>query len=71
MGLDQPDHHVDAVELAAPGGGQHLVGLADAGCGTEEDLEPPAPFLSHFSEKGLGRGSLVVAVAVLVGHARA
>ncbi len=69
MGLHQAHDHVDAVELAAPGGGQHLVGLADAGCGTEEDLEPPVSFLSHLGEKGLGRGSLVVAVAVLVGHA--
>ena len=69
MGLDQAHHHVDAVELAAPGRGQHLVGLADPGCGAEEDLEPPAPFLPRLGEQGLGRGSLVGAVAGLVGHA--
>ena len=42
MGLDHADHHVDA--RLAPGAGalQHLVGLADAGGGADEDLQPAA-----------------------------
>ena len=61
VGLDDADDHVDAVVLAAPGRGQHLVGLADPGRGAEEDLEPAAPFLRPTSASrasGDGRGSL-------------
>ena len=43
MGLDHADHDVHAVALAGLGREQHLVGLADAGRGAEEDLQPPAP----------------------------
>ena len=38
--LDHADHDVDAVLPFGPGGFQHLVGLAHAGSGPEEDLEP-------------------------------
>ena len=69
MGLDDAHHDVDAVELAALRRGQHLVGLADAGRGAEEDLQPPAAFVPHLGQKGLGRGSLVAAVASFLGHA--
>ena len=38
--LDHADHDVDAVLPLGLGGFQHLVGLAHAGRGPEEDLEP-------------------------------
>ena len=44
--LDHADHDIDALRLAAAGGDQHLVGLADAGRGAEEDLELAARFAS-------------------------
>ena len=37
VGLDEPDDDVDALGLAPARGHQHLVGLADAGRGAEED----------------------------------
>ena len=51
--LDHPGDDVDALGLLLPGRGQHLVGLADAGCGTEEDLEATATLAG-----GLGKQRL-------------
>ncbi len=42
MGLDDADQHVHALVGARAGGLQHRVGLADAGRGAEEDLQPAA-----------------------------
>ncbi len=39
MGLDEADHDVDAGLALGVGALQHLVGLADAGSGADEDLE--------------------------------
>ncbi len=43
--LDVADHHVDALRLQRVRLLQHRVGLADAGGGAEEDLQPAAPGL--------------------------
>ena len=58
--LDHADHDVDAVLLAAARGLQHLVGLADAGRGAEEDLSAcRATLLARAAfEQGVGRGAL-------------
>ena len=42
VGLDQADDDVDALGLEAARAQQHRVGLADAGRGAEEDLQPAA-----------------------------
>ena len=39
MGLDHADHDIDAGLQLGMGALQHLVGLADAGGGADEDLE--------------------------------
>jgi hypothetical protein len=40
MGLDDTDDDVIAILLSGAGLLQHLIGLADAGSSTHEDLEP-------------------------------
>jgi len=69
MGLDHPDHHIDAVLAFGARLFQHFVGLADARRGADEDLELAGrAFLAlRLREQGLGRGSLV-RIAPLVGH---
>ena len=59
--LDDADDHVGAVFRSGPGLLQHLVGLAYARSGTEEDLQSPCPafFLFGFFEQRLRRGALV------------
>ncbi|MEY9757287.1 hypothetical protein ABIE73_004682 [Bradyrhizobium yuanmingense] len=42
MGLDETDHDIDAGLALGLGALQHLVGLADAGSGADEDLQPAA-----------------------------
>ena len=42
VGLDAADDHVDALSAGAARGLEHGVGLADAGGGAEEDLQPAA-----------------------------
>ena len=53
VGLDDADHHVDA--LAPPGlrGGEHLVCLAHAGCRTEEDLQTAAGGFLRLPQQGI------------------
>ena len=55
--LDHADHDVDAVDLAAARGRQHLVGLADAGRGAEEDLQLAALLLFRRLQERVGRGA--------------
>src|SRR5262249_49939576 len=57
MGLDHADDDVDAVEAAAPGLRQHLIGLADAGRGAEEDLELAAALYVRPLQQRIGRRS--------------
>ena len=68
VGLDDADHHVDAVAAQRLAGGQHLPGLADAGGGAEEDLQPPAGLADGLIEQGVGRGTRL-GVSAVVGHA--
>ena len=61
MGLDDADDDIVAVFRLGAGGLQHLVGLADAGRGADEDLQPAGTsFLAPGRfEQRFGRGSLV------------
>src|SRR5438270_640507 len=70
MRLDHPDDDVDPVAQLGAGRLQHLVGLADAGGGADEDLQLAEMLLlpSRLGEKGLGRRTLVVNVATLIRH---
>jgi len=45
MGLDQAGDDIAAALDFAAGGGEHGKGLADAGCGAQKYLQPPAPLL--------------------------
>ena len=53
MRLDEPDDDIDAFVLQAPGVLQHGVGLADAGRGAEEDLQPAGALPPERREKGV------------------
>ena len=58
--LDEADDDVDALVLEAAGALQHGVGLADAGSGAEEDLQPaarPSRRSAARSASGSGRPS--------------
>ena len=59
--LDHADDHVGAIFRSGAGLLQHLVGLADARSGTEEDLQSPgtAFFLFGLGKQRLWRGALV------------
>ena len=69
MGLDDADDDIVAVLLSGAGLLQHLVGLADAGRGADENLEPAGRALLPPGglEQGLRRRSLV-GVAPLIRH---
>ena len=69
VGFDDADDDIVAVALAGAGLLQHFVGLADAGRGTDEDLEPAGSmlFAPRGLEQGLRRRSLV-RVAPLIRH---
>src|SRR5262245_43868393 len=69
VGFDNADDDIVTVALAGAGLLQHFVGLADAGRGTDEDLEPAGLtlFAPRRLEQGLRRGSLV-RVAPLLRH---
>ena len=56
VGLDHADHDIDAFALARLGGGEHLVGLADARRGAEENLQPAARLLLRVRKQRVGRG---------------
>jgi hypothetical protein len=70
MGLDHADDDIDAVQLALARLREHLVGLADAGRGAEEDLELAAPsFLPASSASALrAMGVLKGARCRVIGH---
>ena len=55
-GLDEADHHVDALPAQAVALLEHLVGLADAGGEAEIDFQPPALLLADQVEEALGVG---------------
>ena len=67
VGLDDADDHVDAIGMPGAAGHQHLIGLADAGGGAEEDLEPALRLALGALQKRVRRGSLQ-RVATVVGH---
>ena len=69
VGLHHADDDIVAVLLSGPGLLQHLIGFADAGRGTHEDLQLPeaALFTSGRLKQGFRRGALVL-VAPLICH---
>jgi hypothetical protein len=54
VGLDHADHHVHALPLQLARGGQHRVGLADAGRGAEKDLQPMGALVVFGAQQGIG-----------------
>ncbi len=61
VGFDHADEDAAAGGCRLAGGGQHRVGLADAGRGAEKDLEPGAAFAVRDREQGVGIGAVRVA----------
>ena len=63
VGLDEAHHQRRALGPGRPRGGQHRVGLADAGGGTEEDLQPAAPrarlVMLHLPQQRVGIGARI------------
>ena len=57
VGLDDTDHDVDALFPAPARRLQHLVGLADARRGAEEDFQLAARFLLRRLQESVGRGA--------------
>ncbi|MGY4302649.1 hypothetical protein ACVWXN_010744 [Bradyrhizobium sp. i1.4.4] len=69
MGLDKADHHVDARVAPGMGALQHLVGLADAGGGADEDLQLAArALLPARGFKQRLRGRTLFGIAALSDH---
>ena len=58
VGLDQARHDIAPARFLGAGGGQHGVGLADAGRGAEKNLQMPAALLLGEGQQGVGRSSL-------------
>ena len=70
VGLDQAHDHVDALAPARLRRDQHLVGLADARRGAEEDLELAPRLALRLLQQLVGRRA-PVGLAVGAGHGRA
>jgi hypothetical protein len=68
VGLDHADHDIDAVGDLRMAGGQHFVGLADAGCRPQKDLQPPTRLRPRFLKQRIGRWPAGL-LAVVVWHA--
>ena len=58
MGLDQTGDDIAPARFLGAGGGQHGVGLADAGRGAEKNLQMPAALLLGEGQQGIGGSSL-------------
>ena len=54
VGFDDADDDVHPIAPLGLGRKQHLIGLADPGCGTEKDLEASATLLFCRIEQGFG-----------------
>ena len=69
MGLDDADHHIGAGLLPGMRALQHLVGLADAGGGADENLQPAgaAVLAPGCFQQGFRRGALF-GIAALLDH---
>ena len=66
VSFHHPDQHIDTGPLTCAAFTQHFIGLTDSRCGTEENLKPPASFLSRGFQQRFRRRSrdLVRDVAV-------
>ena len=69
VGLDDADHDIDAGLQLGVRALQHLVGLADAGGGADEDLQPAgaAVLAPRRLQQGFRRGALF-GIAALLNH---
>jgi hypothetical protein len=56
VGFDHADDDIDAIGLFGMAGRQHLIGLADAGCCTEKDLQAAARFAAPPASSASGDG---------------
>ena len=63
VGLDQADDDIDPLVLEAPRVLQHRVGLADAGRGAEEDLQPAGGLPPERRQKRVRIGASIVGSA--------
>ena len=70
VGLDDADDHIDAGLAPCMSALQHLVGLADAGRGADEDLQTPsiAGLAPRGLQQGFWRGTLFGVAALLLSH---
>ena len=68
VGFDHADHDIDAGLQLGVRALQHLIGLADAGGGADEDLQPAgaAVLAPGCFQQGFRRGSLF-GIAALIG----
>lgn len=66
--LDDADDNVLAVDPAGVAGDEHLVGLADARRGSQEDLQTAARLLRRLFKQGFGRRPLRVIRKILWAH---
>jgi len=58
MRLDHADHDVHACAFALHAVGEHLIGLADARCCSQEHLETATAFLRCLTQEGLWAGPI-------------
>ena len=63
VGFDDADDDVDAPRRWRGAVGEHGVGLADAGRGAEEDLQPAAPLALGLAQERFGRRAVVAIVS--------
>jgi hypothetical protein len=57
VGFDHAHHHIDAGPQPCRAFGQHLIGLADPGCGAQEKLQAAAPFARSGAQQGIRIGA--------------
>jgi hypothetical protein len=57
VGFDDADDDIGPLAVLLLRRGQHFIGLADAGCGAEKQLQPAAGLLLHCFEQCVRRGA--------------
>ena len=65
MGFDHADDHVQPFGDMGAAGEQHLISLADAGGGAEENLQPAAHVAAGGLEQRLGQRPALLAASVV------
>ncbi len=57
VGFHDTDNGIDAIRELRPAGHQHLIGLADAGCGAQKNLQPASCLALGIFQQRIGRRS--------------